>query len=78
MEEAPKAEENEEKKGRRRKNKGGVKKPNLPDKLCCLNKKCKVGSNFQTQPLGRIIRNIMNTFEFEHDGSTLSYEEMIK
>lgn len=71
VEEAVKEGENA-KKGRRKNKKGAVKKA-LPDKLCCLNKKCKSG-NFVTQPLGRIIRNIMNTFEFEHDGGAMGYE----
>ena len=44
----------------------------------CLNKKCKSGKNFKTEPISRIVRNILSTFEFEQDGDTLVYEKMIK
>jgi len=57
--------------------KNNVKK--LPDHFICKNKKCKSGKTFDTVPIGRIIRNLINTLEFDHkaSGDTLVYQEII-
>lgn len=50
-----------------------------PQPAKCCNKKCK-GSSFKTQAVGRILRNIMATFEFRHDckSEPYTYNDLIK
>jgi len=62
-----------------------VKKPKskvkkLPKHFICKNKRCKSGLNFDTIPIGRIIKNLINSLEFDHkaSGDSLAYLEIIK
>lgn len=50
--------------------------------LCCKNKRCTKGEKMETEPISRIMRNIMNVFEFEDladkEAEHIKYEKMIK
>ena len=48
--------------------------------LCCKNKRCTKGEKFETEPIGRILRNIMQVFEFKNDeGDEMrNYETEVK
>ena len=44
----------------------------------CMNKKCKNKNELKTEPLSRILRNIMCSFEFNHGDDQVPYEKLIK